>query len=81
MAPVQGYHYNRMQVGNSLKSRPSRKGIRAQLEVHILVCYEKQDWNKRVESNGQLLETRVRLTSAPPFNEKTRGFRSWVFYL
>ena len=51
MAPAQGYHYNQMQVGNVRESRPSRTGIRVQPEAHLQLDYEKQHWDKHVESN------------------------------
>lgn len=65
MAPTQGYHHNQMQVGNVRDPRPSKNGIRIQTEVHLLLDYEKQYWNKRVESVLHLRNTAVRVRSAP----------------
>ena len=78
MAPTQGYHHNQMQVGNVRDPRPSKNGIRIQTEVHLLLDYEKQYWNKRVESVLHLRNTAVRVRSAP---QKTPGFRSRGFFL
>ncbi len=61
MAPTQGYHHNQMQVGNVRESRPSRTGIRVQPEAHLQLDYEKQHWDKHVESNVQQRKTRVQV--------------------